>query len=212
MKKLLIIGHARHGKDTVAGFMDEIFGLKSKASSMAASEIFLYEALKEKFGYKTPEECFEDRVNHRALWHDMICEYNKDDKARLAKDILKDNDIYTGMRSNVEVEECLRQGVFDLVIGVYDPRKPLEPRDSFDIDMWEKADVIIPNSEGLAELQTRVRKLGPMILNGGIYFSVKETAFMLNTLTRANDYILKVENSVKTIPNDAELGAKIREL
>jgi hypothetical protein len=45
--------------------------------------------LKVKYGYKTSEECFEDRVNHRSEWYDMICEYNLNDKAKLAKGILE---------------------------------------------------------------------------------------------------------------------------
>ena len=49
---------------------------------------------------------------------------------------MKSNDIYTGMRSNRELVACTNDGIFDLVIGVFDPMKPLEPRDSFDIDIW----------------------------------------------------------------------------
>lgn len=157
--KLLIIGHARHGKDTVAEFINYHFGLDFKSSSQAASEIFIYNELREKYGYATPEECFEDRVNHRAEWHDMICEYNKDDKARLAKGILERADIYVGMRSSAEIKECIRQGLFDLVIGVYDPRKPHEPADSFDIDLFTDSDVIISNGGSLWDLRVKVFKL-----------------------------------------------------
>lgn len=159
MKKLLIIGHARHGKDTVAAILAEFFGYKHKSSSVAASEIFLYNTLKEKYGYSSPEQCFEDRVNHRAEWHDLICEFNKDDKARLAKAIMADNDIYVGMRSDAEVEQCLKDEVFDMVIGVYDPRKPEEPRDSFNINIWEKSDVMITNAGTLEDLKQNILNL-----------------------------------------------------
>ena len=130
-KKICIIGHARHGKDTLAEMINQRYGYKSESSSQAASRLFLYDALKDKYGYKTPEECFEDRVNHRAEWFDMICEYNKNYPGQLAADIMKSNDIYTGMRSNRELVACIDDGIFDLVIGVFDPMKPLEPRDSF---------------------------------------------------------------------------------
>lgn len=156
--KLLIIGHARHGKDTAAEFLAEMYGVSYKSSSVAASEIFLYDALKGRYGYQTPDQCFEDRVNRRAEWHDLICDYNKNDKARLAKDILGIADIYVGMRSNEEVAECLRQGLFDLVIGVFDWRKRLEPADSFSIDIWECADMIIPNSTSLEDFKGRIAK------------------------------------------------------
>jgi hypothetical protein len=75
LPKLLIIGHARHGKDSMAEILQENFGLKFKSSSEAAAEIFIYDVLKGKYSYKTPQECFKDRVNHRAEWHQLICEY-----------------------------------------------------------------------------------------------------------------------------------------
>jgi hypothetical protein len=73
----------------------------------------------------------------------LICEYNKDDKARLAKKILSLNDMYVGMRSNEEIEKCQEDRLFDYIIGMYDPNKPLEPKDSFDINLFEKSDIII---------------------------------------------------------------------
>ena len=66
------------------------------------------------------------------------------------------------MRSNAELDECLKQKVFDLVIGVWDGRKPLENKKSFDIDIWEKSDIIIPNMEGLKELEKRIIKISPI--------------------------------------------------
>jgi len=157
--KLLIIGHARHGKDTVAEMIKQHFDMHFQSSSQAAADIFIYDALKDKYGYTTPVQCFEDRVNHRKEWHDLICEYNKDDKARLAKGILENADIYVGMRSSAEIEACLQQNVFDWVIGVYDPRKPHESSDSFDIDLFKDAHVIIPNGSDLWDLRTKVYKL-----------------------------------------------------
>jgi dephospho-CoA kinase len=161
--RLNIIGSARWGKDTLAEILNENFGLTFKSSSVAASEIFIYDMLKEKYGYKTPEECFEDRVNHRAEWHDLICDYNKYDKARLAKDIMKNNDIYVGMRSGDEINECIRVGLFDLIIWVdASERLPLEGRDSFNIDR-SHCDIIIDNNGSYDEFKERVIRLGKII-------------------------------------------------
>ena len=145
-KKILIIGHARHGKDTVAGIIKDITGMTYASSSEVANDVFIFDLLKDKYGYKTKEECFENRIKHRTEWFDLICDYNKDDKARLAKDILQRHDIYVGMRNNEELQECKRQGLFDLVIGVYDKDKEHEPKESFDIDLFEEADFIIETS------------------------------------------------------------------
>jgi hypothetical protein len=162
-KKICIIGHARHGKDTVAEMINERYGYTSESSSQAASRLFLYDELKNKYGYNSPEECFEDRVNHRAEWFDMICEYNKKYPGQLAADIMKSNDIYTGMRSNRELHACINDGIFNLVIGVFDPMKPLEPRDSFDIDIWYMSDIIIPNAGSLASLRYKVELLKELL-------------------------------------------------
>jgi len=162
--KLLIIGHARHGKDTFAELLNEEFGLTFESSSVSASKIFLYDALKEKYGYKTPEECFEDRVNHRAEWKQMIFDYNKDDRAKLAKKILEKSDCYVGMRDREEIAESKKQGLFKLIIWVdASERLPLEPADSFNIDK-SCADFIVDNNGTLEEFKTKVSRIGKIIL------------------------------------------------
>jgi len=163
-KKYLILGHARHGKDTFAEILNEHYGFKYKSSSVAASEIFLYDTLKEQYGYTSPEECFEDRVNHRAEWHNLICDYNKDDRARLAKSILKQADCYVGMRSGEEIKECKKQNLFKLIIWVdASDRLPLESSDSFDIDI-SMADIIVPNNGTYEEFKERVLRLGEILV------------------------------------------------
>jgi len=161
--KLLIIGNGRHGKDTVAEILRDEYQMTFKSSSLAAAEIFLYDALKDKYNYQTPEECFEDRANHRPEWYEMICDYNNLDKAKLAKSILKEADCYVGMRDRGEIVECLKQGVFELVIWVdASDRLPLEPASSFNIDK-SCADIIIENNGTLEELVAKVKRLGSVL-------------------------------------------------
>lgn len=164
LPKLLLIGSARWGKDSMAEILQEHFDLKFKSSSQAAAEIFIYDALKEKYGYATPEECFEDRVNRRSEWYQLICEYNIEDKARLAKDILKHTDAYVGMRDSREIKECLKQGIFDLVIWVdASDRLPPEDKSSFNIDKSD-ADIIIENNGTYDEFKEKVIRLGKSLL------------------------------------------------
>lgn len=162
---LLIISGKRSGKDTMVEILNKEFGLKYTASSQACADIFIYDDLKEKYGYQTPEECFEDRVNHRAEWYNMICDYNKDDKARLAKEILKETNCYVGMRDRDEITECLKQKVFDLVIWV-DASERVEPEssDSFNIDK-SCADIVIDNNGTEQEFYERVMRLGKILFN-----------------------------------------------
>jgi hypothetical protein len=157
---ICIIGHCRHGKDSMAEILQEHFGLKFKSSSEAASEIFIYDELKDKYGYKTPFECFEDRVNHRSEWYDLICDYNSVDKARLAKGILEHANAYVGMRNSSEIKECIKQNLFDLIIWVdASDRLPLEDVSSFNITKSD-ADIIIENNGSFEEFKERVIRLG----------------------------------------------------
>lgn len=160
---LLIIGPARHGKDTLAEILKEHFGISFISSSQACADIFIYNELKDKYGYKTPEECFEDRVNHRPEWYQMICDYNKDDRAKLAKEILKYNNTYVGMRDWEEIVECKKQNLFDLIIWVdASERLPEESSDSFNITKKD-ADIIIENNTTLEDFKERVLRLGKFL-------------------------------------------------
>jgi dephospho-CoA kinase len=163
-KKLLIIGHARHGKDTMAEILKENLNYTFKSSSEQAAEIFIYNVLKEKYGYANFNECYLDRVSHRAEWYNLIKEYNKDDRAKLAKEILKRTDCYVGMREAEEINECKRQNLFDLIVWVdASKRLPLEPPESFNIDI-SLADIIIDNNTSLEDFRSKVIKLGQAIL------------------------------------------------
>ena len=164
LPKLLIIGAARWGKDSMAEILQEHFNLKFKSSSEAAAEIFIYDLLSQKYGYTTPFECFEDRVNHRAEWHQLICDYNIQDKARLAKGILNQADCYVGMRDSKEIKECIKQDLFDLIIWVdASERLPLEDVSSFNITKAD-ADIIIDNNGTFEEFKERVIRLGKSLI------------------------------------------------
>jgi hypothetical protein len=116
--RLLIIGHGRHGKDTLAEQLQARLGWSFTSSSMLACNLFMFPDLALKYGYATPEECFEDRHNHRAEWFQAICEYNRDDRTRLAKAVWAKNDVYVGMRSKEELDACLEACVVDIIVWV----------------------------------------------------------------------------------------------
>ena len=163
--KLLIIGHGRHGKDTMAELLEYMYGMTFRSSSMAASEIFIYEKIKEKYDYVDAAACFQDRCNHRVEWYNMICEYNKYDRAKLAKDILKDSDCYVGMRDLSEIDECMKQKVFDLIVWVdASERLPEECSNSFNVPK-SRADVVIYNNGTFAEFTDKVQAFGKLIFN-----------------------------------------------
>ena len=100
--KLLVVGHGRHGKDTVCEILKNRYGFSFESSSQFCSRLFIFDNLKRKYGYNTEQECYADRHNHRAEWYDAICAYNALDGARLGKEIFKEHDIYCGLRNKKE--------------------------------------------------------------------------------------------------------------
>ena len=161
--KLLIVGHGRHGKDTMAEILNQKFGISFLSSSQAACDKFIYNELKDIKGYSSIKECFEDRINNRDYWYNRICEYNLNDRARLAKDIVGEADCYVGMRDYDEFKECLRQEIFDLIIWVdASDRLPLESG-SFNIPKSD-VDIIVDNNGTLEEFVNKVERLGRIIL------------------------------------------------
>jgi hypothetical protein len=159
--KLLILGYGRHGKDTLAEIFRDNFDISFISSSLAACEIAIFPILREKYNYKTIEECYEDRHNHRKEWYEMICEYNKEDGSRLCKDILKLNDCYVGMRSKKEFDAS--KHLFDLIIFVdASERHPVENSESCTISRKD-ADIIIMNDSSLKDFEEKANRLGNII-------------------------------------------------
>ena len=69
--KLLILGYARHGKDTVAEMLHRKYGFRFVSSS----EFVAQEIIWDQWGwlrYPDFETMFADRVNWRKQWMEMI--------------------------------------------------------------------------------------------------------------------------------------------
>lgn len=163
--KLMVCGFARSGKDTLAEMLHKNYGLCYTSSSYAAAEIFIFDTLKDQYGYNTVDECFDDRPNHRVEWHLLIREYNKNDRARLAKAILEQSDCYVGMRDQQEINACMEQGLFDMIIWIdASGRLPDEGKDSCSINRT-CADIIIENNGTLEEFDIKVKRLGKILFN-----------------------------------------------
>lgn len=158
--KFMICGYARHGKDTVADILKATFGLRHESSSHIAMREFLREELADRFGlvYESEEDCYNDRVNHRAKWFDLISEFNQNDPARLCRLIYRTNDIYVGIRSVEELKAARREGLFDLSVWVdASQRIGPEPKSSNTITA-DDCDFIISNNGREEELGRKVKR------------------------------------------------------
>lgn len=151
-KKLLIIGQARHGKDSVGQILKDGWGYNFCSSSYAAAEKVVYPVLAPLYGYTTLEECYSDRVNHRSEWKDLITAYNTPQKAKLASEIMRNNDIYVGMRCHIELNACRTLNLFDAIVWVdASYRKEPEPLSSNTLTR-DMADYVIDNNGSVNDL------------------------------------------------------------
>ncbi|HHJ3076300.1 TPA: hypothetical protein ACPVZG_000068 [Vibrio parahaemolyticus] len=162
---LMVFGYKRHGKDTVCEYLRDNYAVSFASSSYTACELFLFDKIKEKFGYKTVDEAFNDRGNHRQLWYEEIKAYNvRNGLDALGKVIFENNSVYCGIRDKEEFEALKAGGYFDLAIWVdASDRLPPEEAESMKLTK-EDADIVITNNEDLASLYKKLDKIFDTIL------------------------------------------------
>ena len=155
LPKLLVVGHGRHGKDTVCEIL-ESYGYKFESSSKFCSELFIFDELKDKYDYADEEECYADRHNHRTEWYNMIHNYCKDDLARLGRNLYKDHNIYCGFRNKREIFSMQNEKNFDYAIWVdRTDHLPKEDASSMSIEQW-MCNYTIDNNGDLSRLKKNV--------------------------------------------------------
>lgn len=161
---IIVTGYGEHGKDTVCEMLEAIYGgLRYASSSRVACELFIYKELKDRFGYKSIEQCYEDRRNMREIWYRSIVRYNTPDKARLAKELFAKYNVYCGLRDREELNAIRDQGLARLVIWVdASSRLGTVESGSMNIDS-SYADIVIENNHCLDALECKVRALGSFL-------------------------------------------------
>jgi hypothetical protein len=146
--KLMVLGHARHGKDTVCEILSRDYGLKWTSSSFFVAEKVVRPALEAKgLFYSSVETMYADRHNHRAAWFNAIAAYNAPDPSRLGRALFESGcDIYCGMRNHVEFLALRAAGVIDFTIWVDASRRcPPEPESSCTVTP-DMADYVLDNN------------------------------------------------------------------
>ena len=154
--RLMVTGHARHGKDTLC---EALRPLRFASSSLFVCSRVVYPVLGPRLGYQSISECYADRGNHRPEWKRLIWEYNAQDPARLSREIFVESDIYCGIRDIREFRAARSEGLFDLAIWVDAGfRHPPEPESSITITP-EDCDLVVLNTTTRAALVARARRL-----------------------------------------------------
>lgn len=157
MPKILVIGHARHGKDSVCRILQQKYNLSFMSSSQFVAEKAVRPWM-EKLGIVYPdfETMYADRVNHRSTWFDAIAAYNENDPARLGKELFAEYDIYCGLRNKKEFEALYKDKAFDVSFWVdASCRVPDEDTSSMTLNYWD-ADYIINNNGPEMQLEQEV--------------------------------------------------------
>ena len=158
LPKLLVVGHGRHGKDTVCELLEQ-YGYTFQSSSKFCSQLFIFDDLKDKYGYADEEECYTDRHNRRTEWYNMIHNYCSDDLARLGRNLFSEHDIYCGLRNKREFFAMQNEEIFDYAIWVdRSDHLPPESKDSMSIEQW-MCNYTIDNNGDLQRLKKNVHVL-----------------------------------------------------
>jgi hypothetical protein len=186
--KLLVLGHARHGKDTVAEVLQQEYGFTFTSSSLFCAEHVIWEgihnpdhtlanhrdagepgmsadsletelSMMRDQNYADAEACFKDRGNFRTAWFSLIAAYCHPERERLAREIFAENDIYVGIRNKREFRAAVNAGIVDLTIWVdASERVDQEPMASCTVEPW-MADVTIDNNGTEDELHRNIHQL-----------------------------------------------------
>lgn len=154
--KILVIGHAGHGKDTVCEMLRDDHGYSFQSSSEAAFDEVIWPVLKKV--YLKKEYCWDSKDNDRKIWFDIISHYNTPDASRLVRKVLETSDIYCGLRSRREFEAS--RHLFRHIVWVdASERVPLESESSMKLNANDADVVVENNSMDLADLEGEVREL-----------------------------------------------------
>lgn len=158
--KLMITGHANHGKDLVCKYLRRIYGFKYSTSKYAVDK-FIFDELSEKFNASSKKEFMEIKNSSnelRAAMFNSISEYNKQDPHKLFNEIMSLCNIYCGARRKIEVN----WDMIDLSIWVdASERLPAEPSASMTLKPSD-CDIVLNNNTSKEDLYRRI----DWIMNG----------------------------------------------
>ena len=153
--KFMVLGFAQSGKDTFADYVAKEYSLKFKSASMLIAEKIIMPKFPSR--YSSVEECYADRVNHRAIWAKLLEEYIENDKTRFIREVLSESEIYCGLRSPTELLAAKKENLFDLSIWI-DRNMCFEDKSSCGLTK-HYADIIIENNGSLQDLYDKADAL-----------------------------------------------------
>lgn len=186
--KIVVLGHARHGKDTVAEILRDEYGFIFTSSSLFCAKKVVWEAVQNPQqaidqhiaagapGWSTIEltnelymmqccnyphfaACYAGRSAFRLAWFSLISSYLHPDMTRLGREVFAENDVYVGIRNSRELNAVINSGLAELVIWIEaGERVDQEPKASCSVEPW-MAQFTIDNNGTEDDLHHNVHQL-----------------------------------------------------
>lgn len=161
-KRILFVGHGRHGKDTACEALAKATGWRNAGTTSIYLTPYVVAEYKKLGMHHLIQDAYLHRHRNRELWRRVGDEIRKDDPALLVRESLKVGDIAGGCRGLPEILAVRRESVVDLIVWVdASKRKPPDPTMEFGP---EHADIIVDNNGTEAEFVQRLRRLGGVLL------------------------------------------------
>ena len=167
--RILVVGHARHGKDTVALYMQKMHDYRFVSPSwMYLMEVIwpairgvyqtsttfrnVRELAEMEIQYENVSDALEYKGEHRKLWFDLISEWLSGDLLRAARIVYGDGHIHCGIRRVDEFTAvCEEFNPYVVWVNSLERGVPPEPKESFQLTE-SMAHWVLDNSQGLPHL------------------------------------------------------------
>ncbi len=149
MKRILIVGHGRAGKDVALDYLASITGLRNAGTT----SLYLAKYVAKELGVST-EEAYATRHADRDIWYRVGRQIRENNPGILLREALANGEMTGGLR---DAEECVvARDIVDLIVWIENDRVAADPTVMFGPEV---ADVIVENHGTMDEYRLRLRRL-----------------------------------------------------
>lgn len=156
MKRVLFVGHARHGKDVACDALARATGWVNAGTT----SLYLARHVAERLGVDEAT-AYANRHRDRLLWRQIGDEVRASDPALLVRDALRHGSITGGCRGLPEVRAVRAESLVDLIVWVERPGFALDDTMEFGRD---EADIVVYNGGTEAQFRATIQRLGAALL------------------------------------------------
>lgn len=149
---LAFCGPARAGKDTAAQWLCQRLGWRYGEGGTSR---ILLPLIAWTLGLST-EQAWQERTQQRPFWRAFMDEFRRHDPSVIARLVLAQADVVTGIRARDELDACVREGVVTATLWVQNSRVGADPTLEYDRYV---CDLVLENEGGLPELWGRLERL-----------------------------------------------------